>query len=233
MKEFDRLLEIIRKLRGPRGCPWDRKQKLTDYKRYLIEEAYELIEAIDCNDPEMVKEEVGDLLLILTVVTEFFNDKKVFDVEAALKMINQKLIIRHPHVFSKKKIGDSDAVLKYWVRQKAKKKKRKTIADRLPKGAPALFLAELFCREYANVKAKDFQKIKTHPEVLAKATAQDILKLPEKNADDAFAQILFQLSVLAYIHGVDAESALHGLTRDRAARTPYGGAGKSKSEIRK
>lgn len=102
MQELDRLVEIIRKLRGPKGCPWDRKQKLPDYKRYLIEEAYELIEAIDANKPEMVKEELGDLFLILTVVSEFFNDKKIFNVEDSLKAINEKLIIRHPHVFSKK-----------------------------------------------------------------------------------------------------------------------------------
>jgi len=226
MQEFDRLVEIIRKLRGKGGCPWDRKQKLPDYKRYLIEEAYELIEAIDHNNPEMVKEELGDLFLILTVVSEFFNDKKIFNVEAALKIINEKLIIRHPHVFSKKKLGNSDAVLKYWIKQKAKKKKRKTIADRLPKGAPALFSAELFCREYANVKPKDFDKIKKNPSVLAHATSQDILALSKKSKDSDFAQILFQLSVLAYVHGVDLESALHTLTRDRAARTPYGSARK-------
>ena len=221
MQEFDRLIETIRILRGPRGCPWDRKQKLPDYKRYLIEEAYELIEAIDRNNPEMVKEELGDLFLILTVVSEFFNDKKIFNAEDALKTINEKLIIRHPHVFSKKKLGNSAAVLKYWIKQKAKKKKRKTIADRLPKGAPALFLAELFCREYANVKAKDFTKIKKNPAALARATSADILNISKKSVDRDFAQILFQLSVLAYVHGVDLESALHTLTRDRAAKTRY------------
>jgi tetrapyrrole methylase family protein/MazG family protein len=221
MQEFERLIEIIRKLRGKGGCPWDRKQKLPDYKRYLIEEAYELIEAIDSNDPEMVKEELGDLFLILTVVSEFFNDKKVFNVSDSLKAINEKLIIRHPHVFSKKKIGNSDAVLKYWIKQKAKKKKRKTVADRLPKGAPALFLTELFCREYANIKAKDFKAVKKDPFVVAQATAKDILNLSKDSKDVDFARILFQFSVFAYARGVDLESALHNLTREQAANTPY------------
>ena len=218
---FRNLLDIMAKLRSEQGCPWDREQTRISLKPYILEEAYEVVESIEDGNPDKIMEELGDLFLILTVVAEFFNDKKIFNAEDALKAVNEKLIIRHPHVFSGKKLTSSDAVLKYWIKQKAKKKKRKTIADRLPKGAPALFLTELFCREYANIKAKDFAKVKKNPFVLAQATASDILKLSNKSKDVDFARILFQFCVLAYARGVDLESSLHGLTREQAGKTLY------------
>jgi tetrapyrrole methylase family protein/MazG family protein len=147
VKEFDRLLHIVEKLRSPQGCPWDRAQTVANYKKYLLEEAYELIESINARDAGMCKEEIGDLLLILVAISSLFKEKRQFGIDDALKSINEKLISRHPHVFSSKRLSTKEEVLAYWIEAKAKKKKRKTVKDRLPHSAPALLLAEIFLKE--------------------------------------------------------------------------------------
>jgi tetrapyrrole methylase family protein / MazG family protein len=152
MKQFDRLIKIIKTLRSPKGCPWDRAQKISDYERYLLEEAYELIEALRSGKSEEVREEVGDLYLILSMITEMFAEKKKFNHQQALEGISNKLIYRHPHVFAGKKIIGKDAVLAYWIKNKAKKKNRKTVKDRLPQTAPALLLAEVFLKEKKHIQ---------------------------------------------------------------------------------
>ncbi|HYS42343.1 MAG TPA: MazG nucleotide pyrophosphohydrolase domain-containing protein, partial [Geobacteraceae bacterium] len=98
-KGFDRLMEIMRKLRAPGGCPWDAEQSHESLKRYLIEEAYEVIEAIDTNDPELLKEELGDLLLQPVFHAAIAEEKGEFTMDEVLAAINAKLVRRHPHVF--------------------------------------------------------------------------------------------------------------------------------------
>ncbi len=221
MQEFERLLEIIRILRAPGGCPWDRKQKVEDYKKYLIEEAYELIEGIDHKNPGMVREELGDLFLILVVISEFFQERKQFDLNDVFTTINEKLVFRHPHVFKKKKIGNAAAVLKYWIQHKAKKKKRKTIADRLPKGAPALFLADLFFREYANT-SKKFGRGKREEARLVRVIQDAATALPvARDKAAGMSDLLWAVSRLGYLNHLDLEGLYHARVKAEAAAAPY------------
>lgn len=158
---FSKLVNIVEMLRGPGGCPWDRKQKLKDIKNYILEEVYELCDALDSNNPQLVKEEIGDLFLLLIVFSSFFKDKKLFTVEDTLKTITEKLISRHPHVFTSRKLKSAEAVLSRWIRSKSKKKKRKNVNQRIPKRSPALLGAHLFLREFKvlhKVKLADLKK---------------------------------------------------------------------------
>jgi tetrapyrrole methylase family protein/MazG family protein len=221
MKEFDDLINIIRVLRAPGGCPWDRAQKLTDYKRFLLEEAYELIEGIDAKKKHLIKEELGDLFLILALIAEMVEPKNKEGLAEVLEGINQKLVSRHPHVFSKKKLKTKEEVLNYWIASKAKKKKRKTIEERLPLPAPSLFLAHIFWREYFNIDkisankgkaaATAVEKINFGVSSLGKSKARELL----------FADILFELSRLAEIYRVDLEPGFRKKIIEIAGKTKY------------
>jgi tetrapyrrole methylase family protein/MazG family protein len=222
MKEFDDLVEIVRVLRSPRGCPWDRAQKLSNYKKYLLEEAYELIDSIDDGRTDLVKEELGDLFLILIVISEFFKASKKFDVKDCLKSINSKLIVRHPHVFSTKELKTKEEVFKYWIKTKAKKKQRKTVRDRLPFSASALFIADIFFREYAHLCHKHGRKLKKEallsiPNIIAKLQAFAKTKRKGK----LLSEIIFAISRLASAYQIDLEAELRKKVFAEAEDVPY------------
>ena len=220
MKEFDKLINTVRILRSPGGCPWDRAQKLSDARKHLIEETYELIEGIDEKKYDLIKEELGDLFLVLVFITDMLSEKGLFDLKEVLKIINDKLISRHPHVFAGKKLKDKDEVLKYWIAKKAKKKKRKTIKDRLPKDAPSLFLAEMFLKEasYLNSKGKKNNKKKINALI---ASINDDLSSFSGAKAKHLENIIFSLCQLSYICKVDLESILRRKILKTAEKTPY------------
>ncbi|MDP2922554.1 MAG: MazG nucleotide pyrophosphohydrolase domain-containing protein [Candidatus Omnitrophota bacterium] len=207
MKEFDKLVETIKILRSPKGCPWDRAQKISNYKKYLLEETYELVDEIDSKDAKATKEELGDLFLILIVIAEIFKEKGKFSLNEALDKINEKLIARHPHVFSSKKLKTAKEVLSYWINSKAKIKKRKTIKDRLPLVAPSLLLADIFFKEYNHIHERENTKVeskKTFNRIIK------ILKLCAKSKDKGrlLAEINFDICKLAFLYKLDLESLL-------------------------
>ena len=103
MEQFKRLVAIMAELRGPEGCPWDKAQDHKSLKPYLIEEAYEVLEAIDSDNPEELSEELGDLLLHIVFHARIASEKGQFDIEDICRKISDKLIQRHPHVFTDKK----------------------------------------------------------------------------------------------------------------------------------
>jgi tetrapyrrole methylase family protein/MazG family protein len=220
MKEFDKLVKTIRILRAPGGCPWDRAQKVANYKRYLLEEAYELIDEIDERSFEAVKEELGDLFLILIVITELFQEKGIFNLNQVLNKVNDKLIVRHPHVFSSKKIKTARGVLSYWIKNKAKIKKRKTVKDRLPLVAPSLLLAELFFKEYAHIhkirnKKTEITKIFKHLATQLAAHGQ------AKNKSELLPEIIFKVCNLAFLYNIDLENLLRHRVIKEAKNTRY------------
>jgi len=148
---FTELVKTVEILRGPGGCPWDREQNLNDVKNYVLEEVYELCEAVDSKDYNSVKEELGDLFLLLVFFSSLYKDKKLFNVEDVLEGVLKKMIARHPHVFSSKKVKSARTVLNRWIRSKSKKKNRKNIYQRIPRRSPALFSSHIFLREYKNL----------------------------------------------------------------------------------
>ncbi len=139
--EMKRLIEIMAALRGPKGCPWDRKQTHETLVPYLMEEAHETIEAIYEKDYKKLEEELGDLLLQVVFHAQLAKEKKRFDVEKVAKGISEKLIRRHPHVFGKKEKLTPAQVLENWEKRKLKEK-NSGVLESIPKSLPILFRAQ-------------------------------------------------------------------------------------------
>lgn len=149
---IDDLLAIIKILRSENGCPWDKVQTHESIRTDLIEEAYEVCEGIDCNSPEMLREELGDLLLQIAFHSAIETEQGNFTFDEVCNDICQKLIFRHPHVFGEVKVNDCDDVLKNWDALKKESKKQETFADTLesvPKTFPALLRGEKVCKRAA------------------------------------------------------------------------------------
>ena len=142
---IDDLLMIMKILRAPGGCPWDAEQTHESIVPSLIEETYEAVEAIEMNDPDMLKEELGDVLLQVVFHAEIEKEKGVFDINAAVSDVCQKMIVRHPHVFGDVTAETSAEVLKNWDMIKAQTKSQKDLGEKLDsiaKPLPALVRAQ-------------------------------------------------------------------------------------------
>ena len=152
-KEFNRLVEIMRRLRGPGGCPWDAEQTHESLNRYLLEEAYEVMEAIDAGSPEMLKEELGDLMLQPVFHAAIAEEHEEFTITDVLVAINAKLVRRHPHVFGDMIIESSSAQVENWEKIKKAEKgvERKSALSGIPSHLPALLKAQKLTEKAARV----------------------------------------------------------------------------------
>ncbi|MCM8788087.1 MAG: nucleoside triphosphate pyrophosphohydrolase [Candidatus Omnitrophica bacterium] len=215
MKEFDNLVKIVTVLRSKCGCPWDRAQRLDSYKKYLLEETYELIDGLAKKKLAIVREELGDIFLILVAISHILNKKNKFNLRDVFDTITKKLIKRHPHVFGLKKLNTKEEVYKYWVRHKAKSKRRKTLLERLPKTAPSLLLAEIFIKEF-NILNREKM-----PQDLVLKLKQKIETLKNVKKGSVFYEILFDLCKLAYINNVDLELGLRDFIIKKASKVHY------------
>jgi tetrapyrrole methylase family protein/MazG family protein len=144
--KFEDLKTVMARLRGPDGCPWDREQTHRSLRPYLIEEAYEVLEAIDSGQSARLKEELGDLLLQIIFHSQIARETEEFDIEEVIDGIVEKLKRRHPHVFGERKVKDSREVVKGWERIKQREAQGKRKADRsilsgVPRELPALLKA--------------------------------------------------------------------------------------------
>ena len=137
------LVEVMAKLRSEEGCPWDREQTWDSLRRYVLEEAYELVDAVDRKDPAAVLEECGDLLLEVVFMAQIAHEEGRFGMAEVARGITRKLVRRHPHVFGdRERAADADEALASWEEIKATEKSgRPASGDRLPRGLPALLLA--------------------------------------------------------------------------------------------
>jgi tetrapyrrole methylase family protein/MazG family protein len=141
------LLKVMAKLRSPKGCPWDREQSHLTLRRHAIEEVYELIDAIEAGDDHEMAEELGDLLLQVVFHSQLARERGAFDFEKVCRVLVDKLIRRHPHVFGTTKVKDVDEVWANWEKIKKAEKhgthlERKSAFDGIPKHLPALLRAE-------------------------------------------------------------------------------------------
>ncbi len=146
---IDDLLEIMALLRSENGCPWDKVQTHESIRTDLIEETYEVCEGIDSNSPEMLREELGDLLLQIVFHSQIEREAGNFTFDEVCNDICQKLVYRHPHVFGEVKVSGSDDVLKNWDALKKESKQQETYTDTLksvPKNFPSLLRAEKVCK---------------------------------------------------------------------------------------
>ncbi len=142
----ERLLAIMERLRGPDGCPWDREQTLRTLRPYVLEETYEVLEAIDGGDPREHCEELGDLLLQIVFQAQLMKEQGTFEFADVADAISNKLVSRHPHVFGDSRLRDADAVLRQWAALKREEKKAKgggqSVLEGVPREMPALARAD-------------------------------------------------------------------------------------------
>lgn len=151
--DFESLVAIMKRLRGPGGCPWDAEQTHESLTRYLLEETYEVIEAIETKSPELLKEELGDLLLQPVFHAAIAEETGTFTMADVIQTLCDKLIRRHPHVFSDQKITDSNAQIENWERIKKIEMgdKRKSALSGVPPQLPALLKAQKITEKAARV----------------------------------------------------------------------------------
>ncbi|MFA5518138.1 MAG: MazG family protein, partial [Spirochaetota bacterium] len=142
IKPLYRLKKIASELRAENGCAWDKEQTFSSLKPYLIEEAYEVYDAIDSKDPENLKEELGDLLYQVYAHSQIASELSLFDIDDVAEGISKKLTLRHPHVFGNETITDPEKVKKRWEEiKKIEKSERESILDGVPTHLPALVKA--------------------------------------------------------------------------------------------
>ena len=140
---FPELVAVLDRLRSPGGCPWDAAQTHQSLVEYLIEEAYESVEAIDSNDSEAMREELGDLLLQVVFHARISQEQdNGWDIDSVIDGITDKLVRRHPHVFGDEQVDSAADVELSWHERKAKEKKRDSVTDGIPETLPALMRAE-------------------------------------------------------------------------------------------
>ena len=209
--EFITLLEVLRRLRAPNGCSWDQEQTAESLIPYLLEETYEIIEAIEENNVETLKEELGDLSLHILFQAELARENGKFDIFDSLKHISEKLIRRHPQVFDKDNGKQSTCdIKKSWEAAKQKEKNRENFLDGVPKKLPALLRARRIQEKASNV-GFDWQELSP---ILDKVD-EEIAELKEavtmKNAEnikDEMGDVFFSLVNLSRFLSINPEDAL-------------------------
>lgn len=211
-RPIDQLVEVMARLRGPGGCPWDQEQDHQSIRFHAVEEVYELLDAIEASDDEEMLEELGDVLLQVVFHAQLAMERGVFDFERVVQRIVDKLIHRHPHVFGDQAVADSEAVLDQWEKIKRAEKEgtkaqRESALDGIPKHLPALSYTEKLVK-----KAK-----KAH--LLSEALP---VSDTEEWTEETLGRRLFELARLARERGWSAEGALRaenarqeGMLRDR------------------
>ena len=214
-EKFQKLVEIMARLRAPGGCPWDREQTFDTIKPYLLEETYEVLDAIDGHDWSELSGELGDLLLQAVFFSQMAAEQNLFGIEDALDAINEKLIRRHPHVFAQETAQTAGDVRRIWGEVKAEEKKRKGehdtgLLDPVPRALPALVEAQQLTSRAALVgfdwdNAEQVLE-KLHEELAEFESARRTTSHAE--LEDELGDLLFVLVNLARFLKVDAEQAL-------------------------
>jgi MazG family protein len=216
-RSFEDLVKLMTTLRGPDGCPWDRKQTLPDLKPYVIEEAYEVVDAIDRDDRAALLEEVGDLLLEAVFIAEITREEGTFDVYDSITAIHDKLVRRHPHVFADAKADDAEQVLVNWEKLKSDERKaeNKSVLSGVPRSIPALLKASRLTEKAARVgfdwrRTEDvFDKLDEEIAELREAVASG----EASKIEDEIGDLLFTIANIARKVSANPEEALQSTNR--------------------
>lgn len=221
--DFGALAEVMARLRGPDGCPWDREQTPDSLRKYVVEEAYEVVEAIDSGSPAKLSEELGDLLLQVVFHAQLASESGAFALGDVTRHIVEKLIRRHPHVFGAVQVSGSDEVLTNWEQIKRAEpgyEDRTSILDGIPPALPALMRAAEVSRRVVKVGfewPETGEVLDKVEEELAELRAEITLGRTER-AGEELGDLLFTLVNVARRVGVDPEDALRRMTFRFAAR---------------
>lgn len=235
LPEFQRLCEVVAKLRSPEGCPWDRQQTMKTIKPYTLEETYELLEAIDSDDNNSIQEELGDVLLQVVLDSQIASDEQRFELTAVVRQIADKMIRRHPHVFGNVSAETTDDVRRNWYMLKQKEKPaRQSQLEGIPAALPELARAARIATRAAAVgydfpdRRMLFDKLREElaelsqelfgsdePEVIpASVEYEKVPDLPipdtvaRDRAESELGDVLFVLANIARRWGINPEEAL-------------------------
>jgi len=225
MKEFQRLLDIMKTLRAPGGCPWDREQTIETLKPYLLEETYETLEAMEVGG-DALKGELGDLLLQIVFQSLIMEEEGHFDIEDVAKGIADKLVRRHPHVFGDTHVKDSKEVLIHWEKIKLEEKEhkhRKSILDGIPTTFPPLMRAEKLQKKAAKVgfdwKEVDGALLKMEEEI--EEMREAFSNNDTENLKEEIGDVIFSLVNVARLAGIDVNEALNQTNKKFDSRFRY------------
>jgi MazG family protein len=224
MKEFCRLVKIMKQLRHPRrGCPWDLKQTPASLKEYVLEEAHELIEAIDGGDADMVREELGDLLLQIVFLARIAEENGQFTMRDVAAGISDKLVRRHPHIFASAKVSGADEVKANWEKIKIAEKNKLSVISDYPASMPSLLLANRIASQASGVgfdwddAGKAFAKINEEIDELRAEIEGD---RPHEAADE-IGDLLFAVANVARLLKINPEFALARTNKKFTSRFRY------------
>ena len=207
-KSFEQLVDIFKQLRDPeKGCPWDIKQTHESLTEHLIEESYELLDAINSNDVAAIREELGDVLLQVMLHSQIADDDSNFNVYDVIKELSDKLVERHPHVFGDLEIETAEDVKKNWDQIKNDKRKTGRLSG-VPKAAPALLKAEIIGKKVANANF-DWEEV-DDIKAKVKEELEEFLDTDAGSAEqtEEFGDLLFTLAQLARRTDISSEAAL-------------------------
>ncbi|HXG32689.1 MAG TPA: nucleoside triphosphate pyrophosphohydrolase [Bryobacteraceae bacterium] len=227
-EKFQRLVEIMARLRAPDGCPWDRQQTFDTIKTYLLEETYEVLEAIDNRNWQQLAEELGDLVLQAVFFAQMAAEQNLFRIEDSLDAINDKLVRRHPHVFGDARAETAAEVKRRWDEIKAAEKNERGAADGsilsgIPRALPALAEAQQI-----SVRAGRAGFDWNHADEVRRKVEEELRELDEarksnsvERAEQEIGDLLFAVVNLARFLHVDAEQALRRANARFRARFGY------------
>jgi MazG family protein len=235
-EKFERLVEIMATLRGPNGCPWDKEQDFNSLKPMLVEEVYEVFEAIENNDFDGLAEELGDLLLHVVFHAHLGKEAGNFDINTVIDKISEKLVRRHPHVFGNETAETAEEVIKNWEAIKAKEKEQKlksrtpeqrSLLEGIPSKLPAIHEAHQISSRAARVGfdwpdiGGIFDKLQEEVRELKEVISSEPDGKRRERLEDEIGDILFVIVNISRYLKIDSESALRRANRKFKSRFQY------------
>ncbi|MCM3398003.1 bifunctional methyltransferase/pyrophosphohydrolase YabN [Oceanobacillus profundus] len=222
---FDHLREVMATLRSPDGCPWDRKQTHESLREYSIEEVYELVDAIDAGDDNNIIEELGDILMHVILHSQIGEDDGYFTIDDVIRSVTDKMIYRHPHVFSNTKVDSVEDVNRNWeeLKKAEKGEERESVLDGIPKHLPSLAKAFKLQKKAAKVgfEWEDVSGVWEKLDEELKEVQEAIEKNTLLEMEDEFGDVLFVLANLARYYKINPELALNRANNKFRSRFTY------------
>lgn len=210
-KDFYDLVELMRKLRDKDGCPWDREQTHESLKPYLVEETYEVIDAIDSKDAVRLKEELGDLLFQVLFHSQIAREEGEFDIADVIRACLEKMTSRHPHVFGEERLKTAEEVIKVWHQIKVAEGKEASVLGSLPRHLPALQKAQKVQKKASRV-GFDWERVE---DVIAKIeeelgeVKEAMAQGRQEEVEEEVGDLLFAAANLSRFLKINPEEALH------------------------
>ena len=226
LNSLSKLIKITDTLMGEDGCPWDKVQTRESLKPYLVEETYEVLDALDANDPEKIKDELGDLLYQILFHSKISNLKGEFDFRDVIDNLSEKMVRRHPHVFKEGELNTPDQVVKQWEEIKRNEKNQanqKSILDNIPKNLPSLLRAQKLQTKAAK-EGFDWDQINDVFDKLDEEIAEfkeAVLKKKSADIQNEIGDIIFVITNIAKCYKIDAEEALRSTNNKFIKRFQY------------